>query len=162
MISLRDLLLPGLTGKVGVRDRIYRQALPSPTVGAWRHACRRGLATLWLKTTEEYPAAVGQNYHVVGAFAPPPLGHIQIALHVIHPFIGAWRVTTEGQLDREYWDAPLNPADLPEGMVIIPAEILAQRFDPEPWMRDLIKDAWYDIHYHKPRTVGDLVFNRCD
>ncbi|MEK6703865.1 MAG: hypothetical protein AABZ53_16520 [Planctomycetota bacterium] len=164
MTTLRDLLLPGLTGCIGGHGSIHRQALPSPVVGAWRHACRLGIGRLRVKITEEVPATTGQNYHLVGALAPPPVGRVQVALHVIHPFIGAWRFTTEcgGQDGREYWDPPLNPAELPEGLVLIPAELLSRRFEPEAWMRDLIEDAWTDIRVHKPRTVGELVFNWYD
>ncbi|MFZ4575214.1 MAG: hypothetical protein ACOYN0_12500 [Phycisphaerales bacterium] len=164
MVTLHHILLPGLTGCLGRAGSINSAPLPAPVVGLWRNACRRAIGTLRTKITEEIPAIVGQNYHLVGAVAPPPIGPIQIALHLMHPFIGAWRLVElpNGQLERAYRDPPFDHADLPEGSVVIPAELLAHRFVPERWMKEHIEDAWTDIRVHKPGTVGELVFNGYD
>lgn len=111
-----------------------------------------------------------KNYHTITLALPRENRSLEVMLHSVLPYTGA-RVRASDDGDPLYTDCPFAPDEcaplliITPSFTILPASLLNApiRPTPEPWMQPLIDPAaWDDLHYFKPRRIGDFVFNNYD
>jgi hypothetical protein len=161
MISLRDILRPGITGTVRWRGN-HVEAIGADAVRSFRTACHGVARRLNARVIRDEPPETGRNYHMVGLTLPMDAGSFELLLHAMLPYVGA-RSFPPGADHAEFIDVPFEAHELHSSLMLLPGALLSSRLVIEPWMEACVDPAaWKDIRHWRPELVGDLVFNHYD
>jgi hypothetical protein len=158
MLTLREILKPGITGTVRW-PRGEVKPIGDEEIRAFRAGCHAAARRLNAAVTRERPAEYSTNYHALEITPRYGDAAVEVLLHLVLPYVGARPVGPEQKVPI-FVDVPWSDAEVAAGLVVLPAPLLNAAITPEPWMRDVLDPkAWEDLHYWKPKCVGEFVFN---